>query len=328
MATTGATPRADGKRTGSPPRQDDGTTTPQIPKVRIIDRVLAQDANNDLKVEHMEKQMKNLEDFACHTTTWMARAEEVINGNHKKALDEIEATTNRVNILEAVPNPPGLDNPPEDLVEKLKRIEELEANIGKLMADVQGTRGIAETVGNDLLTLTNRLDEYTKFQENLAKDNNQKIEKFILELARVEEDTRAIVDQYYEAAGSSTKYMQAAIRELQGKEARRTSAAKKDATDKGKDGDKDQDEGKGKDGAIHIGSEHDLGCHCTHVDDLDAAFKELKEDFFTHNVRINSVFDELNLVKERLAIGLQANERMRGLMAKLEESGGDLGLLG
>ena len=101
MATNDATPprkNAEGKRVRvqSPPKDNDQSG---IPKVRIIDRLLMQDANRDEKVDHMEGQLRNFEEFARSVAQWMTRTEDGYRNDTDRLGENLRAMAARIDAL-------------------------------------------------------------------------------------------------------------------------------------------------------------------------------------------------------------------------------------
>ena len=102
MATdgNGSTPARGDKRIWSPARDSDGRG--DIPKVRVIDRLLAQDASQEAKVDFMTGQLRNLEEFAREVVGWMRRTEDGYRADMRKLADDLKGKIGRASCRERV----------------------------------------------------------------------------------------------------------------------------------------------------------------------------------------------------------------------------------
>ncbi len=103
-------------RTTRSPGVEAGEDMPPIPKLRMMERVLAQDAAAEAKVQHLIAQMVNMEDWARTAAEWMGRAEATILENRAKIADITG---------DGVAKPPGLDSEME------KRTKAVEDELGR-----------------------------------------------------------------------------------------------------------------------------------------------------------------------------------------------------
>ena len=100
---------------------------PPIPKLRLMDRILAQDAAADDKMTHVLGQLKNLGEWTRTAADWMNRAEAVIN---KNTTDIKGLAGNRIE------KPPGLDAElDKELKDKMARVDTLEEKFGNHAED-------------------------------------------------------------------------------------------------------------------------------------------------------------------------------------------------
>ena len=314
MATNDATPprkNADGKRVHSPPKDNDQSG---IPKVRIIDRLLMQDANRDEKVDHMEGQLRNLEEFARGVTQWMTRTEDGYRNDTDRLGDNLRAMAARIDALEAKPEqfPPGFE---PDLAEKVKKLEESEKKVEGVILELQIVAGGADVLCNDLTELAGRLDGYTKGLEAQTAATTEQIRECFKDLGKLEVETREKVyqleqsqDQHRQGYKETVGAIVGDLRRLQANAGRRGDAtgaggpsAPAPPAPGGGDGN-----GNGK-MHFHIGSDEEEDCHCKHV-------KQLLEDVEAIRAEILGIHDDGNGQHTRLSSTVNAVEDLRKRM--------------
>ncbi len=339
MATNDATPprkNADGKRVHSPPKDNDQSG---IPKVRIIDRLLMQDANRDEKVDHMEGQLRNFEEFARSVTQWMTRTEDGYRNDTDRLGENLRAMAARLDALETKPEqlPPGLE---PDLAEKVKKLEESDKKVEGVILELQIVAGGADVLRNDLTELAARLDGYTKNLEAQTAATNDQISSCFKDLSKLEVDTLENVhnlersqEQHRAGYKETVNGIIGDIRRLQANAGRRgeaTGAGGPSAPAPSAPGDGSDDGDGGKPFHAHIGSDDEHECHCVHVakliEDVEAIRAEIlgiREDANGQHQRMSTTINGMEDLRKRMEDGLQANEHVQGLIARLEESGGD-----
>jgi len=331
------------KRIWSPARDSDGRG--DIPKVRVIDRLLAQDANQEAKVDFMFGQLKNLDEFAREVTGWMRRTEDGYRADTKKFAGDIQNIEDRLVAVEALPKPPGLSDMPEEIAEKLAYVAGLEAKIEAAVADTQKVMAVTDLLNGNLTELAGRLDEYTRQLESQTVNTNDQIGDCIKVLGKLEVETREEVvklektySEFKQGYKETVEGILGDIRRLQASQSRRGESAPgaPGAAGPSAPAPAPSAPGGGRDGDgpkrfhVHIGSDNGDDCHCEHVEQLIESVETLraeivaiKDDINGNHRRVSSATNAVEDLRQRLEAGLQMSERVRALITKLEESGGD-----
>ncbi|MDP6992297.1 MAG: hypothetical protein QGF89_06395, partial [Candidatus Marinimicrobia bacterium] len=179
--------------------------------MRILERVLAQDASPEDKFTQMAAQLKVLDDWAQQSQSWMAKAEKWILtaatvfdridariGELDERETELQKRVETLEVKEQAETPPGLPTSAET-AEKLARLEALEAKLNERFEQVELA---AATTQNDLGKLVERLDTYTRQSEDAVTAQLKRVdvgmdrlERGLRDLDRVDSDVKATVDQ-------------------------------------------------------------------------------------------------------------------------------------
>jgi len=308
--------------------------------MRILERVLAQDATPEDKLGQMAAQLKVLDDWAQQSQSWMAKAEKWI---HTAAtvfdridvrigeLDDRETETKqRVEHLETKPPPeapPGLAASAET-AEKLAKLEVLEAKLNERFEQVELA---AATTQSDLGKLVERLDTYTRQSEDAVTAQLKRVdvgmdrlERGLRDLDRVDSDVKATVDTYHTAHGVQLKEMEAMLRQhdLQLQAAGRKPTGRWSSTTRGTTGEEEKGSGKKDQGdkdeqRLPVSFPEWLfegDCHCVHVTDLLADCKELQDKELVNNVRLRSLDEVVTQLRGDVdQLTKQAREAPAGL---------------
>ena len=264
--------------------------------MRILERVLAQDATPEDKLGHAVNQLKDLDDWARKSQAWMEKAEGWI-ATAATVFDRIDVRVAELDEREVelakraktpeekkVDNPPGLQD--DETATKLNHLEALEAKAKERLDQLELA---AATTRNDLNGLVERLDSYTRAtEEAMTKQIGRvdagmdRLEKGLRELDKVDGDVKTTIDHYYNTNGAQLKEMEAKLRQhdvyiqaLNRKASTSTTSGGRWKSTSGRSG---EDDGGDKKDADEKDEQRipasfpewifEGDCHCFHVTDL------------------------------------------------------------